>query len=200
MRLFGKSPEPEPVPARLRVHHPWNPPEAELPAIVPIDTLRFEQSEQAAVAITGLLAYSRGFEFAVTRLIRPGVPGMDEEARLPKDTPAARRALAGRLMDQQYFQISLQLSDGRTVVSERRRGDTEPPGPILQQRGGGGTSHFQQLRWWSWPLPPAGLLEFICRWPSYGMTETRVSIDAQLIIDAARRSVRPWPENQTPEP
>jgi hypothetical protein len=75
MRLSGKSPKPEPVPARPRVHHPWDPPEAEIPAIVPISTLRFEQSEQAAVAITGLLAYSQGFEITVTRLIRPGVPG-----------------------------------------------------------------------------------------------------------------------------
>ena len=197
MRLFGKSPKPGPVPARLRVHHPWNPPEAEIPAIVPIDTLRFEQSDQAAVAITGLLAYSQGFEITVIRLIRPGVPGMDEDLPSPRDTPAGRRALADRLMDRQYFQISLQLSDGQTVISDGRRGDAEPPGPILQRRGGGGTSHFQQLRWWAWPLPPAGPLEFICQWPTYGITETRVSIDAQLILDAARRSVRPWPGSES---
>jgi hypothetical protein len=197
MRLFGKSPEQEPVPARLRVHHPWNPPEAEIPAIVPIGTLRFEQSEQAAVAVTGLLAYSQGFQITVTRLIRPGVPGVDEDLPSPRDTPAGRRALADRLMDQRYFQLSLQLSDGRTVISDGHPGDTEPPGPVLRRRGGGGSSHFQQLRWWAWPLPPAGPLEFICQWPTYGITETRVSIDAQLILDAARRSVRPWPESES---
>ena len=98
MRLFGKSPDPEPVPARLRVHHPWNLPEAELPTIVPIGTLRFEQSEQAAMAITGLLAYGHGFEIIVTRLIRPGIPGIDEEVPLARDTPAGRRALRARLM------------------------------------------------------------------------------------------------------
>jgi hypothetical protein len=96
-------------------------------------------------------------------------------------------------MDQHYFQISLQLADGQTVISYGRRGDAEPPGPILQRRGGGGTSHFQQLRWWAWPLPPVGPLKYVCQWPTYGITETRVSIDAQLILDAARRSVRPWP-------
>ena len=192
MRLFGRS-KPEPVPAQPRVHHPWNPPEAEIPAIVPLSTLRFEQSEQAAVAITGLLAYSQGFEITVIRLIRPGVPGMDEDLPSPRDTLAGRRALADRLMDQHYFQISLRFADGQTIISDRRRGDAETPGPILQRRGGGGTSHFQQLRWWAWPLPPAGPLEFICQWPTYGITETRISIDAQLILDAARRSVRPWP-------
>jgi hypothetical protein len=30
-----------PGPAPRRVHHPWNPPEAELPGIVAIDTLHF---------------------------------------------------------------------------------------------------------------------------------------------------------------
>lgn len=73
MRLFGTSPKPGPEPSRLRVHHPWNPPEAEIPAIVPVSTLRSGQSGQAAVAITGLLAYSQGFEITVTRLIRPGI-------------------------------------------------------------------------------------------------------------------------------
>jgi len=121
MRFFRKPPAPEPAPRR--VHHPWNPPEAELP-------------------------------------------------------------------------ISLQFADGRTAATGRRDGDAEPPGPILQPRGGGGTSHFQLLRWWAWPLPPSGPLEFICRWPMYGITETRVSIEAQLILDAARRSVRPWAEDE----
>ena len=50
------------------MHHPWNPPEAEFPGIVAMDTLHFDRSEQAAVAIIGVAAYARGFEF------RPGPP------------------------------------------------------------------------------------------------------------------------------
>jgi hypothetical protein len=34
-----------------------------------------------------------------------------------------------------------------------------------------------------------------CRWPVYGIAETRVAIDAQLILDAAQRSIPLWPEN-----
>jgi hypothetical protein len=41
-------------------------------------------------------------------------------------------------------------------------------------------------------LPPSGPLEFICQ---LGADETRAGINAQLIIDAAQRSVRVWPEN-----
>jgi hypothetical protein len=193
MRFFRKSPDPEPTPHR--VHHPWNPPETELPAIVPISTLPFDRSKQAAVAITGISAYSLGFEILVTRLVRPGVPGLDEGPALgpPRAAPTGPPPFP---TGQQSFQISLQLSDGRTITSGRAHGDSEPPGPILQSRGGGGTSHFQLLRWWVWPLPPPGPLEFICQWPQYGITETRVGIDAQLILDAARRSIRPWPENE----
>jgi hypothetical protein len=41
-----------------RVPRPWDAPEAEIPDIVPIGTLRFASSEQAAIAIVGISAYS----------------------------------------------------------------------------------------------------------------------------------------------
>jgi hypothetical protein len=30
----------------------------------------------------------------------------------------------------------------------------------------------------------------------YGIAETRIGIDAQLILDAAQRSIRLWPEHE----
>ena len=144
MRFF-KSPAPGPAPRR--VHHTWNPPEAEFPGIVAMDTLHFDRSEQAAVAIIGIAAYARGFEFFLARRIRPGTPGLDEDP-----TPEMRRR---RLMEPEDFPISVQFSDGRQAVSGRPRGDSEPTGPILQSRGGGGTSHSQLFQWWVWPLPYA---------------------------------------------
>jgi hypothetical protein len=183
--LFRKSPAPEPAPRR--VHHPWNPPEAEIPGIVPIDTLHFDRSEQAAVAIIGMVAYARGFEFLLARRIRPGTPGLDQDP-----TP---EMLKRRRRESEDFPVSVQFSDGRRAISGGPGGDSEPTGPILQRRGGGGTSHSQLFRWWVWPLPPAGPLEFSCQWPVYGIGETRVGIDGQLILDAARRSVQLWPED-----
>jgi hypothetical protein len=87
----------------------------------------------------------------------------------------------------------LQLADGSTVISGRSDGDAEPTRPILQSRGGGGSSHRMVLRWWAWPLPPSGPLEFVCQ---LGGGETRVSMDAQLILDASQHSVRVWPEGE----
>jgi hypothetical protein len=183
MRLFRKSPPPRPR-LQQRLPRPWDPPQTEFPAIAPINTLQFDRSEQAAIAITGISAYSNGFVIFVTALLHPGTPGFDAE------TPGG-----GWLLHKPY-QISLQLSDGRQVISESPRGDSEPTGPILRPRGGGGTSHYQDSRWWAWPLPPSGPLEFICQWPTLGTGETRVGIDAQLILDAARQSVQLWPEDQ----
>jgi hypothetical protein len=39
--------------------------------VVPVGTLQFDTAGSSAVAITGLLAYRNGFEFFVTRLVRP---------------------------------------------------------------------------------------------------------------------------------
>jgi hypothetical protein len=190
VRFFRKAPGPGPRRPRLqtRVPRPWDPPETEFPGIVPIDTLLFARSERNAIAITGLWAYTRGFEFSVTRLIRPGTPGWDEDP--------APGAPSDRFAGPLSFEISLQLADGRTVIGGRRHGDSEPTGPILRPHGGGGTSHYQEHRWWAWPLPPSGPLEFVCPWPKFENSETRVSIDAGLILDAARRSVQIWPEDE----
>jgi hypothetical protein len=184
MGLFRKSPPPRPTLQR-RVPRPWDPPETEFPAIVPIRTLQFDRSEQTAIAITGISAYSNGFEIFVTRLIRPDAAGFDEDP-----VPGASRSMPA---ERQSFQISLQLSDGRMIPSGRPPDDAEPTGPILRSRGGGGTSHYLLLRWWAWPLPPNGPLEFICQ---LGTGETRVGIDAQLILDAAQHSIRVWPEDK----
>jgi hypothetical protein len=180
MRLFHKRPPPRPA-LQPRVPRPWDPPQTEFPGIVQINTLLLGRSEQAAIAITGMSAYSNGFEIFVTALIYPSGPGFDAERP------------SGDMLANKPYQISLQLSDGRTVTSNRPRGDFEPTEPILRSRGGSGTSHFQHSRLWAWPLPPSGLLKFICRWPTLGTGETPVSIDAQLILEAARRSIRLWP-------
>jgi hypothetical protein len=188
MGFFRKSPPPLP-PLQRRVPRPWESPESEFPAIVPIDTLQLGQSDQAAIAITGISAYTGGFEIFMARCIRPDVPGLDED-------PAPDRQRRRREDPLAAPSFSLLLSDGTRVVSGTAQGESEPTGPILQQRGGGGTTHSQFFRWWAWPLPPTGPLEFVCQWPMYGITETRVGIDAQLILDAAQRSVRPWPEDE----
>ena len=120
----------------------------------------------------------------MTALLHPDTPGFDAE------TPS------GGMLAHQPYQISLQLSDGRTITGGRPPGDAEPTGPILQPRGGGGTSHYQHSQWWAWRLPPRRPLQFICQWPTLATGETPVRIGAQLILDAARQAVHLWPEEE----
>src|SRR5262249_25516558 len=47
--FFDDLPAPEPAP--LRRHHPWQPPEAELPGTVPIDTVLLGRTDQVVVAL-----------------------------------------------------------------------------------------------------------------------------------------------------
>jgi hypothetical protein len=63
-------------------------------------------------------------------------------------------------------------------------------------RRGGGTLALSAHPVVGMALPPNGPLVFICQWPTLGTGETRVSIDAQLILDAARQSMRLWPPDK----
>lgn len=190
MGFFDELPVPEPE--RRRPHRPWELPEAEFPGVVPAGPVLLGRTEQAAVAITAISAYAAGFEIFVSARTRPGAHGgpADRGTGAPWDLAAARRSL----------RFGLQLSDGSKVIGRdsgpRPDRDSEPAGPILVPYAFGGGPRFQFSRWWAWPLPPGGPLEFVCEWPAFGIAETRAGFDAQLILDAARRSVRLWPEDE----
>lgn len=191
MGFFDEMPAPEPEPPWR--HHPWDPPEAEFPGLVLIDTLLVGRTDEVAVAITSMSAYSSGFEIFVTARIRPDAGG-----GLGEGGPGGRRdAMAAR----RSFRFGLQLADGTKVISRHGGGprpdhEAEPAGPILRPFLGGGGPHSHFSRWWAWPLPPSGPLEFVCEWPTFGVPETRAGIDAKLILDAAGRSTRLWPEDE----
>jgi hypothetical protein len=70
--------------------------------------------------------------------------------------------------------------------------DEQPDGPVLREFMGGRGPRSMLSRWWAWPLPPAGGLEFVAEWAEFGIPETRARMDAQLILDAAARSVQLW--------
>ena len=189
MGFFDDLPATEPEPPRG--HHPWEPPEAEFPGIVRIDTLVLGRTDQVAVAVTGLSAFSTGIEIFLTARIRPSAGHPEEHLPGgPRDLAASRRS----------FRFGLQFSDGGKAVGRqggrRPDHDSEPAGPVLYPFAGGGGPHSFISRWWAWPLPPAGPLEFVCEWPPFDIAESRAGIDAELVLDAARRSIRLWPENE----
>jgi hypothetical protein len=186
MGFFDDMPAAEPAPPRR--HRPWEPPEAEFPGIVQLETLLLARTDQVAVAVTGLSAFSNGIEIFLTARIRPGQPQQHLPGG-PRDLAAFRHS----------FRFGVQFSDGSKATGHSGRRpdhDGEPAGPVLYPFAGGGGPHSFISRWWTWPLPPAGPLEFVCEWPTFDIAEARAGIDAQLILDAARRSIRLWPENE----
>ncbi len=190
MGFFDELPAAEQEPPRR--HHPWEPPEADLPGIVRIDTLQIARAERVAVAITGMSAHATGFEIFVTARIRPAG---DHGPEGPGGLGAAQRS----------FRFGLQLADGTKVISHHgigRRPDygSEPDGPILRPAMGGGGPHTHYSRWWAWPLPPKGPLDFVCEWSTFGIGETRTTLErgadprgrgARHPAVAGRRGLRP---------
>ena len=137
------------------------------------------------VAVTALWAYSNGFEFFITRLVRPDGPGF-EHGRVP-----SRRRMQGPAVHENMT-VGLEFADGSQVIGNvpSPAGNEDPPSRVLDFGGGTGSTHRGDSRWWTWPLPPSGRMDFICQ---LGAAETRVSMDAQLILDAAQQSVQAWP-------
>ncbi|WP_261559791.1 hypothetical protein [Frankia tisae] len=57
-----------------------------------------------------------------------------------------------------------------------------------------------RLRYWLWPLPPAGPLTFVADFLARGLPESRVAVDGAAIRAAADRAVDLWPAVGLPEP
>lgn len=180
--------EPPPDPAlQRRLRHPWERPDTEFPDMVRIGTLRFDTAGPIAVAVTGLLAYSNGFEFFLTRLARPDGPGSPLRRGRRPPHPGMPR------VSYESFKIGVEFAGGGQAFTDRRfemSYEDEPDRPFLYPGGTISKWHREDSRWWVWPLPPPGRLDFICR---LGEAETRLSIDAQPILDASHRSTQAWP-------
>lgn len=166
----------------------------EFGVLVPAGTLQFDRTALSVVAVTALWAYSNGFAFMVTRL-GPGVDGVHRPG--PEPAPSTRRRRGGsrppRLGSRESMAIGLAFADGSQVLGPipGPAGSEEPHGRVLHPIEGVVRTHREDTRWWTWPLPPSGRLDFICQ---LGEAERRVSVDAQLILDASQRSTPAWPD------
>ena len=165
----------------------------EFGVLVPVGTLQFDRTALSAVAVTALWAYSNGFAFIVTRL-GPGVDGVHGPG--PESGPSTRRRRGGsrprRLGNRESMAIGLAFADGSQVLGRMGpAGNEEPPSRVLHPIDGVVRTHREDTRWWTWPLPPSGRLDFICQ---LGEAERRVSVDARLILDASQRSAPAWPD------
>jgi hypothetical protein len=158
----------------------WDWPLAELPRVAVADALVLARTEEVVVAVTAIWAFRAGFEFWVRALFRRSGAALADEA------------------DDQSLHIGVQFADGRKVANMARvpePAESVPAGLILRPGGFGGGRQYRDRSYWVSPLPPAGPVVFVCEWAALGIGEERAEADAQLILDAARRSVQLWPQD-----
>ena len=191
--FFDRFPRPVRLERPQRQPRPawYGPPEVELPVPVGV-SLILARTEDVAVAVTGIHAYSEGFEMAIGVRIR-------EENR-PQSrslvTFHGERDSEGRWPDN-ILLLGVEFADGRLASNLGRSfpaHDGEPDGVVMQPGGGGGGGRSWDFTYWVWPLPPAGPVAIICAWPGRGIPESRAQVDASVIRDASALAVQLWPD------
>ncbi|MGV9215673.1 helix-turn-helix domain-containing protein [Micromonospora sp. RB23] len=174
-------------PERITEPRPvWMKPEAVIPGVVAEGHVVVVHTDHVAVAISSLVGYPAGFEFSVTAMLRTS----DRQADL------SHHHRAGQSVPACFLRVGVQFADGSIVTNMDRAAPTplaaEPPGPLLLPGNAEADARRHEARYWVWPLPPSGLVTFVCEWPAYDVPESRVHVDGQMILDAAARSVRLW--------
>lgn len=171
-----------------------------LPGVVAVE-LVIARTDEVAVCVSRLAAYTTGFEFELRTLAAPRRHDLELDPmlfgphrhRLRK--PGGQDALA-----EEMLRFGVQFADGgkATNTGGFHHGEDPPPGPTMHSGGGGGGGGDWRQSEWVWPLPPPGAVAFVCEWPAARIPLSRVEIDAQVILDAAARAQPIFPDDRRP--
>lgn len=169
-----------------------------LPGIVPVERV-LAQTDRVAVGVSSLAAYPTGFELDLVAMLTPDEDGFDP--MLFHRQHMLRRGAVDEIPPA-VLRFGVQFADGSRVTNtggperDRRR----PTAPVMHSAGGtGGRNHWLQT-YWIWPLPPPGMLTFVCEWPEMRIPLSESELDAQLILDAANRAQVLFSDEHLPEP
>ncbi len=164
-----------------------------VPGVVAVELLLGRTAERA-IGLAGIRAYPNGFAFTLSVRLRQVIPGEQTNFGIFGGGVDP----SGEFADY-YLRLGVQFADGRRATNLRRHhGGFEAEGPdppLLTGTGGGGhDGRVWDHHYWVWGLPPPGPLVFVCEWPARGIGESRVQVDARLVLEAAERAVPIWPE------
>ena len=180
---------------------PWtSAPDGWIGGVVPAE-LAIGRSEEAAVVLSRIVAYPIGFELTLDAHTRK------EQAGYAFDDMAGWHGGGEERPAPELLRCGVQFADGRktsnvggmiegTVVAMSATDDPEldPAKDISLMPGGGhGSGRHSRQEYWVWPLPPPGPVAFVCEWPEYGIPESRVEVNAAVILEAADRAEEIWP-------
>jgi hypothetical protein len=172
-------------------HEDWlGPPRTAVPAVVPAERL-IARAGEASVWLGCLWVYPAGVEFEVF------VDAEDEWSDLdPFDDARFRGPKIGDPSPDRLL-IGFEFANGARVTTAGDgpvwTRDSEEESPTLMSRSGrGGGGHWQR-KYWLWPIPPPGRLQFVSEWTAAGIPLTRSDLDSAAIIDAASRAQTIFP-------
>ncbi len=163
-----------------------------LGGVVPVE-LVIGLSDRAAVALVGIVAYPTGFSFTLASRRRNPDPA-DRHWKPPHELDAPM--MEGRLPPT-LLRFGFQFADGEKLTSIPRASpqldfDSEPSGPTMFPRAGGGDSAAWDSDFWVWRLPPPGPVTVVCEWPSEGIDETRTTLSSEEFLAASARAQVLW--------
>jgi hypothetical protein len=182
-------PEPEPEPATPEWFEP-------LAGVVPgpsTEQVVLFRTDRAILVIRQFDVYPTGVEFTVDLRVRPTSDQLS-------DTPwelhwRSLRQPRGEDLPDDFLRLGFQFADGTTWTNfghDFRRFDEDPSGPVVIGRGGGGGGNRWNMRYWRWPLPPAGDLAVYAAWPSFDIDEVSGVIDATALRHDAENAQLIW--------
>ncbi len=152
-----------------------------------------------ALVVSDATVYPTGFEVTLAVRLREVIDELDFFGR----RQMRRATWPDGEIPPDVLRFGLHFADGSKATNVGGRdpwdADGKPEGPILFERGGGGGGTRYDQRFWAWPLPPAGELQFVCEWPSRDIGLTVKPIDAEVILAAASRAQELWPAPDLPE-
>lgn len=172
------------------------PPEDELPGIVPVELI-IGRSDQAAVMLTGMRAFTRGVAMSLHVRTRAPVKHLDLHEQV---FYGPYRHDQDEEWQRSRLQWGFEFADGRRATNVDAMPDLATPEraparPVLMGRGGGGGDQTVDRDYWLWPLPPRGEVKIVCQWLQLGIQPTTSHIDGEQLVLAATRAQSIW----TPE-
>jgi hypothetical protein len=173
-----------------------SPPANELPAGVAL-TVLLGRTDDAAVGITQIEAFSTGFRFTLAVRVRRALPALAHGGLLTLINSYLPDGLEIAVEDRLHLGIEytggswasnlldMAMPDSGAVADGQRL--------VLVQQGGGGREQSADMTYWLAPLPPEGPVTFVLAWPGFGMPASRTVLDSAAIRAAAERSHILWP-------
>jgi hypothetical protein len=206
MGFFASFPPPEP-PKRPRrpLRPPWRGPERKVvPCALAVDAVLLRNATKA-LYVNGFDVYPYGFAFLVNTLLRESAVGEVRSRSFlrtanPFDglSPRGGEPPAPQEIER-AFRIGVRFADGRSAEVEGRGGwrdGTRPPEPpsVGMTSGHGSEGEWTQGLW-VWGIPEAGDVEVVYRWPAEQVADSSLTLDGDLLRDAAARAVTLWDES-----